>query len=85
MKRNRETTGTFSITSPGIAERVSASAPSLGAALSKAQTIGIRLQRELRSDDAEEDVSISIRQLGDEKLVGRVDVHRDVIATSTFV
>ena len=81
MRRRRriETVGKFEIRSPGISERVDASAPSLGAALSKAQTIGSRLQRELMATE-DEDVTISIAPIGGERLA-RVVVRRDVIET----
>lgn len=83
MRRGSE--GAYSITSPGITERVNTSAISLGAALSKAQTIGVRLQRELRASSGEEgdDVTISIRPLGRDQ-VARVVVRRDVILTFAF-
>jgi len=78
--RRRESTGTFGITSPGISERVDTSAPGLGAALSKAQTIGVRLQREMRDNPDEGDVTIRITPLGGDT-VARVVVRRDVIET----
>jgi hypothetical protein len=78
-RRPTESVGTYGITSPGISGRIDTSAPGLGAALSKAQTIAVRLQRELR--DGEDDaVTISIRPLGGE-VVGRVIVRRDVVET----
>jgi len=76
----RESSGTYGITSPGISERVDTSAPGLGAALSKAQTIGVWLQRELRAKPDEADVTITITPLGGDALA-RVVVRRDVIET----
>lgn len=82
MRRRRpsDSSGTFGITSPGISERVNTSAPGLGVALSKAQTIGVRLQRELRDAPDEDDVTITITPLGGSPSA-RVVVRRDVIET----
>jgi hypothetical protein len=82
-RRPSESSGTFGITSPGVSERVDTSAPGLGAALSKAQTIAVRLQRELRDGD-DDAVTITIRPLGGE-IVGRVIVRRDVVETYATV
>lgn len=81
MRRRRRTqsTGAFSITSPGISERISTSAPGLGAAISKAQNLAFGLQRELKSTE-EDDVVIRITPLGGE-MAARVVVRRDVIET----
>lgn len=84
MGRPKSSEGVFSITSPGITERVSASAPSLGAAFSKAQNIAYGLQCELKKNPDEADVTISIRRLGSETLLGRVIVQRELIATASF-
>lgn len=72
--------GTYGITSPGVSERVNTSAPGLGVALSKAQTIGVALQRELRANPDEDDVTITITPLGGNPSA-RVVVRRDVIET----
>lgn len=82
MRRRRRTqsTGAFSITSPGISERISTSAPGLGAAISKAQNLAFGLQRELKSTEGEDDVVIRITPLGGE-MAARVVVRRDVIET----
>lgn len=83
-RRPSESSGTFGITSPGVSERVDTSAPGLGVAFSKAQTIAVRLQRELRASADDDPVTISVRPLGGE-IVGRVVVRRDVIETYATV
>ena len=83
IRSHRSAEGTFGITSPGLSERISTSAPSLGAALCAAQTIAVRIQRELRASD-DEDVTISIRPLGGET-AAEVVVRRDVIETFASV
>lgn len=75
MRRRNDTVGQFSIS----AKDVEASAPSLGAAISKAQTIASRIQRD-GLDEGEDVRSIYVRLLGNEA-VARVDVRRDVIET----
>lgn len=80
MKR-RDDTGTFSITSPGISERVEESSSSFGAAVSKAQNIATRLQRELKASDGEEDVKITVRRLDSTEVLAEVLVQRELIAT----
>ena len=83
MRRRKitQTSGVFNISSPGLTARVSASAPGLGAAISKAQNLATGLQRELRATEDEDDVTLTIRRLGSEELLARVIVRRDVIET----
>lgn len=81
--RSRDSSGSYGITSPGISERISTSAPGLGMALSKALTLATRLQRELKASEGEEDVTISITPLGGE-LAARVVVRRDIIETFAY-
>lgn len=80
MARREASTGRYGITSPGISERIDTSAPGLGIALSKAQTLAVVLQRELKALPEEEDVTITITPLGGD-VAARVIVRRDVIET----
>ena len=79
-RRGSSSEGHYGITSPGITERVNTSAPGLGVALSKAQTLAVALQRELRAMPEEPDITIRITPLGKDT-VARVIVRRDVIET----
>lgn len=79
-RRRVENLGAFGIVSPGISERINTSASGLGAAISKAQTLATRVQRELRANPDEDDVTIRITPLGGDT-AARVVVRRDVIET----
>lgn len=73
MKRRQQSSeGAYSITAKGV----NTSAPTLGAAISKALTYAVRVQREL--EEGEDVRSLYIRRLGEEA-VGRVDVRKDLI------
>ena len=84
MARRRASSGAYGITSPGITERIDTSAPGLGIAMSKAQTLAGRIQRELKAQPDEEDVTITIQPLGGE-VAAHVVVRRDVIETRAYV
>lgn len=84
MATSRRVTGRYGITSPGITERIDTSAPGLGVALSKAQTLAVRVQRELKASPDEDDVTITIQPLGGE-VAAHVVVRRDVIETRAYV
>lgn len=73
MGRQRTTEGQFIITSSGV----EASASSLGAAMSKAQTLASRLQKAGLLDVR----SFYIRRLGEDRVLARVEAHPDVIVT----
>lgn len=75
--RRKSAEGAYSITGLGIAT----SAPNLGAAVSKALTLGSRAQRELAED--EEVRSLYVRRLGEET-VARVDITRSLIQVWSF-
>lgn len=64
----------YSITSKGV----DTSAPTLGAAVSKALTHASRIQLagELEDGDVQ---SIYVRKLDDERVVGRIDIKHDII------
>ncbi len=72
----RKSEGAYTITGKGF----TTSALNLGAAISKAQTIASRLQRELRKQD-EAVQSLYVRRIGEDGLLARIDVHPDVIET----
>lgn len=73
--KGRDKSGAYTIKGKGI----STSAPSLGAALSKALTIASRIQREIKRQD--EFFVLNIKKIGDDALLGRVEVQPDVILT----
>ena len=77
--------GAYAITSPGISERIDTSAETFGAALSKANTLGVRVQRELRADKDEDDVVLTVSKIGDPKPLARITVTRTVITTVSYV
>ena len=78
LKGRNSSGGSYTIKGKGI----NTSAPSLGAALSKAQTIASRIQREIKRQD--EFLVLSIRRIGDDALLGRVEVQPDVILTQSY-
>lgn len=70
--RRKSTEGAYTITGPGI----DSSSVSLGAAISKALTLGSRAQRELSKDEVVR--SIYVRKLGEET-AARIDVTHESI------
>jgi hypothetical protein len=76
LSDERKGGGAYTIIGKGI----NTSALNFGAALSKAQTIATRVQREIRKQDKAVQ-SIYIRRLGEDRLLARIDVHPDVIST----
>jgi len=74
---SKKNEGAYTITGKGI----TTSALNFGAALSKAQTIAARVQREIRRQDEAILQSLYIRRLGEDKLLARIDVKPDVIET----
>lgn len=84
MPRRNAASGAYVISSPGITERIDASAETFGAALSKANTLGVRLQRELRADKDEEDVTLTVSKIGDPKALARITVTRTLIITVSY-
>ena len=77
MKRRRtDSVGKFSISSKGIE---TSGGPTVGAAISKAQTIASRIQLD-GLEEGEDVRSIYVRLLGNEA-VARIDVRRDCIET----